>query len=340
MEIFLTNLLVGTVIIGRNEGERLRSAFESIPGDDFTALYVDSGSSDGSVDLARSMGIDVHELDPAKPFTAARARREGANLLIKKYRGLKAIQFIDGDCALEDGWFERAIAHLSKNPDTAIVCGLLTEAAPDRSIYNRFTALRWNVATGDIDTCGGIFMIRTSVYDKVSGFNPALLTGEEAELCARVRNAGHRIVRLDANMARHDACLVTFGQWWSRAVWGGFGDAIGYDVLRGKVSDAQRREIRSIIIWIVITPMLGLLGVIGAIWWSPLVLISAICVLGYPALMTKVWLDRLRRGDAVKDAAVYSFFCVFGKLPYAIGFFKYRLFPESRVKVPDPHAPL
>ena len=42
-----------------------------------TIVYVDSGSVDGSVELARSLGADVVELDLSRPFTAARARNEG-----------------------------------------------------------------------------------------------------------------------------------------------------------------------------------------------------------------------------------------------------------------------
>ena len=63
---------LGIVVIGRNEGERLRSCLASTVGPHRTVVYVDSGSSDGSVELARSMGAEVVELDLSLPFTAAR----------------------------------------------------------------------------------------------------------------------------------------------------------------------------------------------------------------------------------------------------------------------------
>ena len=69
---------IGIVVIGRNEGQRLQRALGSVPRGAAAALYVDSGSSDGSVGLAHSMDISVHELDPAEPFSAGRARRGGA----------------------------------------------------------------------------------------------------------------------------------------------------------------------------------------------------------------------------------------------------------------------
>lgn len=64
---------VGAVVIGRNEGQRLRLCLTSIIGAVERLVYVDSGSTDGSVALARAMGAEVVELDAAVSFTAARA---------------------------------------------------------------------------------------------------------------------------------------------------------------------------------------------------------------------------------------------------------------------------
>ena len=63
---------IGLVLIGRNEGERLRRCLESVKEAALPTVYVDSGSSDGSVELARSFGADVVELSRDVPFTAAR----------------------------------------------------------------------------------------------------------------------------------------------------------------------------------------------------------------------------------------------------------------------------
>jgi glycosyltransferase involved in cell wall biosynthesis len=67
--------VVGVVVIGRNEGERLRRCLASTLPQATALVYVDSGSTDGSVDMARAMGADVVALDMAQPFTAARAQR-------------------------------------------------------------------------------------------------------------------------------------------------------------------------------------------------------------------------------------------------------------------------
>src|SRR5438309_2233719 len=64
------------IAIGRNEGERLKTCIASLSGAALI-IYVDSGSTDDSVDFARSRGINVVMLDAAVPFTASRARNVG-----------------------------------------------------------------------------------------------------------------------------------------------------------------------------------------------------------------------------------------------------------------------
>ena len=69
--------LLGIVTIGRNEGDRLRRCLTSIVGRGLPVVYVDSNSTDGSAQLARSLGAEVVELDPSRPIGVPRARNEG-----------------------------------------------------------------------------------------------------------------------------------------------------------------------------------------------------------------------------------------------------------------------
>jgi glycosyltransferase involved in cell wall biosynthesis len=75
---------IGAVAIGRNEGERLlrclKSLMEQLPSD-VPVVYVDSGSTDDSVETAKSLGAQVIELDLSVPFTAARGRNVGCDIL-------------------------------------------------------------------------------------------------------------------------------------------------------------------------------------------------------------------------------------------------------------------
>lgn len=216
----------GVVVIGRNEGERLVRCLESVR-EYGTIVYVDSGSTDRSVIRARELGAEIVELDTSRPFTAARGRNAGYQFLIRQHPDLRFIQFVDGDCELNQAWVPIARRELEQDDSVAVVCGQLRERDPNRSIYTLLCDLEWHKPDGEIAYCGGIFMVRAAVYAQMKGFDPSLPAGEEPELCGRIRAAGYRIIRINAPMAIHDANMTRFGQWWTRNYRTGYG---GLDV--------------------------------------------------------------------------------------------------------------
>jgi GT2 family glycosyltransferase len=216
----------GVVIIGRNEGDRLRRCLQSAPSG-VSLVYVDSGSTDGSAQWARNHGADVIELNMSIPFTAARARNTGFKRLKVIAPKLLYVQFVDGDCELERGWLEHAVSYIRLHPDVGVVCGRRRELHPEESIYNWLCDREWDRPPGEVDACGGDAMMRVAAIEAVDGFRDDLIAGEEPELCLRLRAAGYRIWRLDLPMTLHDAAMTRFGQWWRRALRGGYGLAQG-----------------------------------------------------------------------------------------------------------------
>src|ERR1700730_18083175 len=108
---------VGVVAIGRNEGERLSACIQSVAKNSELVVYVDSGSTDESVMLAKRAGADSVTLDTRTPFTAARARNAGFRRLKQLAPELRYVQFVDGDCEVERSWIKRAVDFLDKHPD-------------------------------------------------------------------------------------------------------------------------------------------------------------------------------------------------------------------------------
>jgi glycosyltransferase involved in cell wall biosynthesis len=94
---------IGVVVIGRNEGERLRKCLTSVQRVADRVVYVDSGSTDGSVAMARGMGLEVVELDLGTPFTAARARNEGFKKLLELVPNLVYVQLVDSRWLVGNG---------------------------------------------------------------------------------------------------------------------------------------------------------------------------------------------------------------------------------------------
>ena len=140
---------LGVVVIGRNEGERLRACFDSLAGVSAVVVYVYSASVDGSVALAKSRGIEVVELDDSDPCTAARSRNAGLRRLREIAPAIQWVHFIDGDCTIVPGWIGNAIDAAANNERLAVVCGRRRERFPHQSIYNRLCDLEWNTPIGD-----------------------------------------------------------------------------------------------------------------------------------------------------------------------------------------------
>lgn len=212
------NTLLGAVVIGRNEGERLKRCLASLAVVSTRTVYVDSGSSDGSVDHARRTGVDVVELDLSIPFTAARARNEGFARLLSLHPNLPYVQFVDGDCEVVTDWMQKAVAFLMEHPDCAVVCGRRRERYPEQSIYNWLCDREWDTPVGEATSCGGDALMRCDALHAAGGYRAGLIAGEEPELCLRLRRAGWSIWRINAEMTLHDAAMQRFAQWWTRSV--------------------------------------------------------------------------------------------------------------------------
>lgn len=241
--------LCGVVVIGRNEGERLGRCLESVRGLSQAVVYVDSGSTDGSVGLAQRLRVEVVSIDMSIPFTAARARNAGFARLREILPSMSFVQFVDGDCEVSPQWLGTAVSFLRQRPDVACVCGRLRERFPERSIYNRLCDMEWNRPSGETDACGGIAMMRADMFAELGGFRETLIAGEEPELCVRIRARGARVWRVAADMALHDAAMKRFGQWWRRAVRGGYALAEGLSLHGPSSSSRDKARIRRVLAW-------------------------------------------------------------------------------------------
>jgi len=304
---------VGIVAIGRNEGARLRRCFDALPDDVRRVVYVDSASTDDSVEHARSRGFEVLELDMSLPFTAARARNAGLRRLRARWPELRYVQFIDGDCALAPGWLEAAVLELETNSKLAVVCGRRREVHRLASIYNRLCDMEWNTPVGDAKSCGGDALARFSALLEEGGYDEVFIAGEEPELCARLRARGWGIRRIDHEMTFHDAAMTRFGQWWRRTVRSGH----AFAQVNAAHPAVYAREKRSCLIWGLLLPVAIL---VSASFTGGLALAL---LLAYPAQMARIFLGRHRSGDTAPDAALYAAFCVHAKFPEALGIAKY-----------------
>lgn len=328
---------VGVVAIGRNEGERLRRCLDSLAragaGRGLAVVYVDSGSADGSPDVARAAGVEVVELGADRPFTAARARNAGFERLLEVAPGVEFVQFVDADCELADGWLDRARRAFEARPGAAVVFGLRREAFPERSVYNRAADVEWNVPLGPSSrpdsgsgraarSCGGDAMVRAPALRAVGGYDPSVPVCEEPELCGRLRRAGWVVVRLDEPMTRHDAGLLRFGPWARRVCRNGYG-ALDYTRrFGGEPGDPFRFQVRSARLWGLGWPLA--LAAAAALAWSRFgpaaaALAAAAVAAALPAQAVRIAAKNRDRAGSTRAALAYGALTVLSKWPHLYG---------------------
>ncbi|MEM9218714.1 MAG: glycosyltransferase [Cyanobacteria bacterium P01_F01_bin.150] len=303
---------VGLIAIGRNEGERLKRCLASVKNQLAHIVYVDSGSTDGSVELVQSLGVEVVSLDLSVPFTAARARNTGFRRLLEINPSIQFVQFVDGDCEVVEGWLAVAHQALMEHESWAVVCGRRREKFPHQSVYNLLCDLEWDTPIGEAGSCGGDFLIRVDAFKQINGFNPGLIAGEEPEMCVRLRQQGWRIWRLDHEMTLHDAQMTNFGQWWKRAKRTGHAFAEGSSLHGSSEQRHWVRETRSLWFWGVVVPTAALASA------SLTHGLGLVLLLAYPLMVVRISARHCSKMQ-LKPALLYALSCVIGKFAQASG---------------------
>jgi hypothetical protein len=150
----------------------------------------------------------------------------------------------------------------------------------------------------------------------LGGFDEWLIAGEEPELCVRLRQAGWKIERLDAEMTLHDAAMTRFAQWWRRMRRSGHAYAEGGAARRAS-GRALVRETKRALFWGAGVPALAL----GAL---PTFGLSLGLLGAYGVSAARVYRSARQRGRPAEDALPYAVFTTLGKLPEVQGVLEYH----------------
>lgn len=319
---------MGTVVIGRNEGDKLSRCLRSLHACG-RIVYVDSASSDGSENVAESMGVEVVRLTSATQLSAARARNAGIARLQELVPDLDFVMFIDGDCEVFPDWVAVGQAELLSQPQVAVVCGRRRERNPERSIYNRLADMEWDAPIGLVKSCGGDSIMRRTAFEEVGGFNASATSGEEPELCQRLRKQGWQVLRIDADMTLHDSGDLNFLRWWRRCVRSGYGALDIALRFRQQGESLYLRDVKSALGWAIGWPIAVALT---AAWRSAVIgrghtdsssvalslpMTAATAV--YPAQVMRVALNNRVRAGNDKVALQYAALTMLSKWAHVLG---------------------
>lgn len=299
------------ILIGRNEGARLPRAIKAFVGRARRIVYVDSGSHDDSVAQARALGAIVVELDPARPFTAARARNEGFAALGPDCAPF--VHFMDGDCIVEPDWPQKALYFLTETPKAGLVHGYSQEEAPEASVYNWMTNWEWQTKPGPNASGLGVFMVRSAVFTQSGGFRDNMIAAEDDELFFRIRALGWQTWCIAELMAHHDVNLHRFTPWYRRMIRAGH----SFEELAFLHPGAARAQRVRALAWGGVLPLIALLALVI---WPPMVL--GVTVLYAASILRLAWrfqrlgLPKARAAQAAGLLMVSKFANLYGMGKY------------------------
>ena len=157
-------------------------------------------------------------------------------------------------------------------------------------------------------------MMRVDALVAVGGFREELIAGEEPELCMRLRAAGWRIHRIDAEMTLHDAAMAHISQWWRRTVRTGYGFAQGAYLHGAPSEKLWVWESRRAWVWALLVPFACVMaGVVFTPWgW--------LAWLIYPLQILR---QQARNPGGLRERALLALFQLLARFPETWGQVKF-----------------
>lgn len=282
------------VIIGKNAEKSIARLLDSVisrtpPQMTTEIIYVDSASTDRTVEIVSRYAVEVVQLSPQQPLCASAGRFVGT-----RYASGKYVAFLDSDMELFEGWLERSLEVLDGHPEIGVVSGVQVDgdpaAAPKQPDLSRSES-RVACEYIDIRFAGSAAVFRREVFDQVGTWNPFIVSDEEPELCLRIRGAGYRIVELACPSVRHfgysPPTLSALLARRRRLLFLGYGQVIRYHLRTGLLGVYLRERG-----WVV-SPLLAALaavvaGFVCVIFGNVVWLAGVLCAMALVAMLDMV----------------------------------------------------
>ncbi|EMS77661.1 glycosyltransferase [Desulfotignum phosphitoxidans] len=192
---------VSIIVFGLNEEKNLHDTFDAImnidyPKEKYELIYVDNGSKDESVAIAKNYTESVFIEDKGNP-SPAQARNRG--LLEANF---DIIHFIDGDIVIDKNYLKKAVKKLEEM-DIHAVYGYLDEKS--KKGVNNILLTHWkDKKEGFSNAVGGGGTFRRNALLSIDGNDERIRRGAETELGERFRKAGFKIWYMNCKMGIHD----------------------------------------------------------------------------------------------------------------------------------------
>ena len=292
-DCLITNLpLVSIIVPVWNDAHGLAACLSGIRAQSYPAAHiqlivVDNGSSDGSVEIAKSFEEALTLSEPVPGSYAAR------NAGLRQARG-DYVAFIDSDCVPHETWIEEGIAAALREPNLGIVGGRVEIDVDDCSrpsaaaLYERMFSFNQELNTMQGTCIAANWLSSRSILECFGGFDASVKSGGDSKLSRRISQAGHTVLYCDTMVVYHPArgTLRALTAKRRRVVGGKWATATGPGPKAIRLAavltwDAILRTFRTLgVVNLRVTERLQIVAVIGTIWVAGLAELARL-VLGF-----------------------------------------------------------
>lgn len=199
--------MISFVVIGKNEGERLLLCLSSIhkviekysSKMDFEITYVDSKSTDGSIERIKELYPDVHIFKITGDCNAAIGRNIGA----AESHG-DILCFLDGDMELDTDFLFETVLDENCKMKYPFCNGNITDVYYDNDWKFIKKFARINVSENSYRSkTGGFFVIEKKIWDSVGGMDDDFTKSQDNDLGIRLTNKGYPVLTYAKTAINH-----------------------------------------------------------------------------------------------------------------------------------------
>lgn len=184
-----SEVTVSVIIPAYNEEAFINDCINSIHALDYPAelietIVVDNGSTDTTVSKAKTLGTTVIDFPVGN---VGAVRNTGAKLATGDI-----VAFIDADCCATNSWLTAAINRLA-DETVGAVGGICTLPETAGWVEKAWTGQKPPTSRAVEHLACSSFIMKTSLFRDLGGFNETLTAAEDDEMSARIRKQGYKL---------------------------------------------------------------------------------------------------------------------------------------------------
>lgn len=302
------NHFISIIVPALNAEKYMNRCLESLvsldyPKDRYEIIIVDNGSSDGTVGIVKKYGVQIFTKDHC---TISALRNYGASCA----KG-EILAFIDADCVAPKNWLKNAASMLEESGRGAVGCwyALPKDPAFAEKIWDVQMGWRRDVAGPADWVPSGDLIVKREVFEKVRGFNEALITAEDVDICERIQREGMDVFSHPVLAVQHLGNPKSVKEFFMKEYWRGKG--VAQTFFKG----AFKPEFLKAMVFAVLYLVCFIAAIAGAVLWvvkgSNQLLVMALAVSFCISLLLSVKAALPRKKTAYVLPLMFLFF-VFG----------------------------